>query len=255
MCLAVLEWRPGQAIPLRAVANRDEDRQRPTLALAPWPGTQLVGGRDLQAGGSWLAFDGRARFALLTNLRSPGPITGKRSRGELVARYLLGSQPATVYASDVAAHRGQYGPFNLLLGEQHSLLILSSADGVPRSLTAGIHCISNAAPGDEWPKCRLARDQMRDQGDRLESALTGHGILTDTRAAPDDSLPDTGLAREIERRLSAQTILGEGYGTRSRTHFLRDLEGSFRIAEEQLDAAGRVTALRELRMPREADPS
>ena len=55
MCPIVFAWRPSHDIPLVLAANRDEFYDRPSLPLAAWedaPG--IYGGRDLQAGGTWL---------------------------------------------------------------------------------------------------------------------------------------------------------------------------------------------------------
>ena len=68
MCLAVFSWQPGSATPLNLVANRDEFRQRPTQAMHWWPDRTLLAGKDLQAGGTWLGFNRRGYFALLTNI-------------------------------------------------------------------------------------------------------------------------------------------------------------------------------------------
>ena len=91
MCLIAFDHRPGEAMPLRLVANRDEFHARPSAALAPWddaPG--IVGGRDLEAGGTWLAVHRRGRFAAVTNVRDPGlgVPRGAPSRGALVRKAL-----------------------------------------------------------------------------------------------------------------------------------------------------------------------
>src|SRR5690554_5087803 len=86
MCLIAFDYRPGTAIPLRLVANRDEFHQRPAAPLAAWsdaPG--IIGGRDLEAGGSWLAVHRRGRFAAVTNVRDPALEVAAEapSRGQL----------------------------------------------------------------------------------------------------------------------------------------------------------------------------
>ena len=57
---------------------------RPASATAFWPDApQVLAGRDLAAGGSWMGVTRRGRFAALTNYRDPGLAGGRRSRGEL----------------------------------------------------------------------------------------------------------------------------------------------------------------------------
>ena len=52
MCLIVLRFDPAAEHPLLMVANRDEFHHRPTAPLAWWPDAPILGGRDLQAGGT-----------------------------------------------------------------------------------------------------------------------------------------------------------------------------------------------------------
>ena len=47
-------------------------------------------GRDLEAGGTWLGIGANGRFAALTNIRDPHQPPARKSRGELVARFLDG---------------------------------------------------------------------------------------------------------------------------------------------------------------------
>ncbi|MCE7896984.1 MAG: hypothetical protein DYH19_09470, partial [Gammaproteobacteria bacterium PRO8] len=55
MCLVAIAWRAHPRYPLIIVANRDEDHGRPAAPAAWWPdASQVFGGRDLRAGGSWL---------------------------------------------------------------------------------------------------------------------------------------------------------------------------------------------------------
>jgi uncharacterized protein with NRDE domain len=70
MCLIVFAWRPTHDIPLVLAANRDESYERPSLPLAAWEdAAEVYGGRDLQAGGTWLGIGSGGRFAALTNIR------------------------------------------------------------------------------------------------------------------------------------------------------------------------------------------
>ena len=51
---------------------------------------QVYAGRDLEAGGTWLGVGANGRFAALTNIRDPHQPPARKSRGELVARFLSG---------------------------------------------------------------------------------------------------------------------------------------------------------------------
>jgi hypothetical protein len=141
-------------------ANRDERHARPSEPAHWWPDApDVLGGRDLRARGTWLAVDRSGRLAAVTNFRdgsAPAPL----SRGALVADYLSGAQPLDEFAAALAARRNDYGPFSLLLREHGALRIVSNR-APPAELGAGVHAISNAAYGVEWPKVRSAREGMR----------------------------------------------------------------------------------------------
>ena len=56
MCLMVIALGQHAAFPFVLAGNRDEFHARPTLAAHHWddlPG--VIGGRDLEKGGTWLA--------------------------------------------------------------------------------------------------------------------------------------------------------------------------------------------------------
>lgn len=61
---------------------------RPTKALGWWEGGEILGGRDEEAGGTWLACTKDGKFAFLTNFREVQSIPQAKSRGELPVRFL-----------------------------------------------------------------------------------------------------------------------------------------------------------------------
>ena len=93
MCLIVFAWQTSKDYPLIVAANRDEFHQRPTQDAHWWPDRpEILAGRDLQAGGTWLAVGKHSRFAAITNYREPSFTKGQyRSRGELVTQFVAGT--------------------------------------------------------------------------------------------------------------------------------------------------------------------
>ena len=71
MCLIVLGIDAHADYPLIILANRDEFYNRPTKSLSLWPDTDFYAGKDLQAGGTWLAVSKNGKFAAITNIRDP----------------------------------------------------------------------------------------------------------------------------------------------------------------------------------------
>ena len=86
MCLLVIAWQVHPRYRLVVAANRDEFHERPTAAMAKWPAPDdIIAGRDLRAGGTWLAVD-RA--------------TTVRSRHELPRAAKTGTRCAVAWQSD-----------------------------------------------------------------------------------------------------------------------------------------------------------
>lgn len=242
MCLAVIDFQPERDVPVRVVANRDEFRERPAAPMHYWPSEQIYAGQDLQAGGTWMGADSRQRFALITNIR-PGYIgvKGDRSRGELVVDFLSGNDSIESFHHRISNDIASYGGFNLVLGNTQEVFWFSSDHPSGQWLQSGIHALSNDALNTPWPKVRLARTQMRQQGHQLDKGDIQHGILASISTAPDDQLPQTGVPLEWERQLSAQTIVGDQYGTRTRTHLILAHKGG-NLTEQQINARGEISA-------------
>lgn len=232
MCLIVFHWQPDAALPLQLWANRDEFRARPAAPTAFWPeAPQVLAGRDLTAGGSWLGVTRQGRVAALTNYRDPHLPPGLRSRGALVADFLAGHEPAADAARRIHAEAADYGGFNLLLGDGHALWITGHGDQAAQQVMPGWHGLSNARLDTPWPKLRqlLARAQTQVAIDDPEAQLA---LLGDITPAADAELPDTGVGLDMERLLSPVCIGTPVYGTRNST-WLR--VGRDEIIWEELD--------------------
>ncbi|WP_326823462.1 NRDE family protein [Streptosporangium sp. NBC_01756] len=111
MCTVVVSIDPDAEIPLILVGVRDEFTDRPWVPPAEhWPG--LLGGRDLQAGGTWLAVDPVARraAAIVNGHGVLAPEETRRSRGDLPLQAAAqGGLP------DLEPTR--YDPFHLILAD------------------------------------------------------------------------------------------------------------------------------------------
>nr|WP_240956265.1 NRDE family protein [Wenzhouxiangella sp. XN79A] len=234
--MIAFDWRPGTPRPLVLAANRDEFHARPTRALHWWPAPQgLLAGRDEQAGGTWLAVRRDGRFAALTNVRDPSAPAGERSRGALPVAALQAPSIAD-FVERVHRQRGDYGPFNLLVGDR-AVLWQVGTHTLPAEVPAGLHALSNHALDTPWPKSIRAVQRLEQAlADPEPATTTLLGLLDDRAAAPDEELPDTGVGVALERMLSAPFIVDERYGTRSSSALV--LDGSVRMAERIFDAAG-----------------
>lgn len=241
MCLIVLAWQADRRHRLVLAANRDEQRDRPAAPAHWWEDAPaIVGGRDLKAGGTWLGATRDGRFAAITNFRDPGEQRkAARSRGELVAGFLTGSQAPAGYLESVASRASAYQSFNLLVGDQHTLACLGSREGVVRTLAPGIHALSNHLLNTPWPKVRRAREALARALNADDESL--FALLADKTVPADAELPDTGVGLERERQLAPVLITGERYGTRASTVLRLGAEGG-RLEERTLDGRGEVVS-------------
>ena len=220
MCLILIAYRYDPGCELLVAANRDEFYQRPTAPLAFWDDApEVLAGRDLQAGGTWMGMTRGGRFAALTNYRDPDQLLPNAlSRGRLVSDYLQGGQTVSELLEWLPTVADRYNGFNLLLGD---------ATGLYNS---------------PWPKLKRGLARLRrlleDQPDPASEKLLE--ILTDRTPAPDHELPNTGIPLDWERWLSPIFIEAPGYGTRSSTVLRADQRGHVKITETNwADGTGR----------------
>ena len=247
MCLIAFAWKVHADYPLIVAANRDEWHDRPAAPAAWWSDhPNVLAGRDLKAGGTWLGVTRNGRFAALTNFRDPSDRkTDAPSRGQLVSDYLIGTMSAREYLLDLRERAGKYQGFNLLAGDMNSLHYFSSRIGEIIKVPPGVHALSNHTLNEPWPKVEKTRSAL---GEALQGKMPWkarqvaiYAILSDTTPAPDDALPDTGVGLEWERVLSPAMIVGEKYGTRCSTVVGMWANSEIHFAEHSLDATGIVS--------------
>ncbi len=221
MCLIAWNWQPDSATPLLLLANRDEFYARPALPLHWWDpasnGSQVLAGKDLQGGGTWLGVSRSGRLAALTNYRSmQAQRSDAPSRGELVAAFLHGDVSADAYLRQLANHCGDYNPFNLLVYDGQQLMGLESRNAKVLAKTPGLGAVSNADFQTPWPKLTQLRSGLASQSTAETHDLRRFlPLLHDRTVAPDAALPHTGVPLEMERVLSAAFIATASYGTRA----------------------------------------
>jgi uncharacterized protein with NRDE domain len=150
MCLLIALSRMVDGAPLVVAANRDEYLRRPAVSstVLREAGPRILGGRDLAAGGTWLAVNDTGVLAGLTNqpsgqLRDPS----KRSRGELPLMFAAYQDAATAVAEVTARlDPRRYNPCCLLVGDRTALFSVGLAGGdspVVRELRPGRYVLEN----------------------------------------------------------------------------------------------------------------
>ncbi len=239
MCLALfaLDVHPRYALVI--AANRDEFHAR-AAAPAAWWDEGWLAGRDLVAGGTWLAIDRTARWALVTNVRGGSPYNPDApSRGALVPAVLAGAAPPAASVAPIIGAATGHNGFNLVAGSGALACWGSNRAGTTRSLGPGIYGLSNAALDTPWPKVARTKAALGAWCMRADPDFAPlFAMLGDTRRAPDGELPATGIPLERERALSASFIVGDDYGTRCATVLAIDRDGGVRFVERTFDPRG-----------------
>jgi uncharacterized protein with NRDE domain len=240
MCIVALACGQHPRLPLVIAANRDEYHARPALPAMPWSEDAAVaGGRDLQAGGAWLAAHRDGRFAVVTNVRQAVAARGSRSRGEPVREFVTGSVAVGDFLATLAGHCRDYAPFNLVVGDAHGAWWLDGVNATHGRFEPGTHAFSNGPVHAAWPKCRGVAAAL-EQALRVEAPAVDAlmAALGDTSPAADAELPDTGVGIAMERFLSPIHIVGETYGTRASSVLALAVDGRHRLLERRFGPNG-----------------
>jgi len=245
MCILFISVRQHPDYPLIIAANRDEFHQRPTQAAEFWPGSpELLAGKDLKAGGSWMGVNKQGRIAALTNIRDPQNfVADKKSRGALVTDFLNTNVSPQSYEQQLAQTAELYNGYNLLFGDIKALQVFNSASKRCQTLEQGTWGLSNAALNSPWPKVSLGMQQLEDYCRQTPSPNSEDlfHLLQNQQKAAEENLPDTGVSRELEKQLSSIFIQGEEYGTRSSSILTLDSKNRLTWYDRVYDPQGQTT--------------
>jgi uncharacterized protein with NRDE domain len=172
MCTLIILRRPGHDWPVLIAANRDEMTDRPWQPPARhWPDrSDVVGGLDELAGGTWLAAnDTNVVAAVLNREGSLGPTTDKRSRGELVLD-AVDHPDAMVAAEALAGLDGRaYRSFNLIIADNQNAYWVRGTEASTvevQEIPQGLHMITSREL-DDTGSVRIGRflPMFRDAGE------------------------------------------------------------------------------------------
>jgi len=181
MCTVVVSLAPEAPVPLLLLGIRDEFTGRPWQPPARhWAGPDspawapLIGGRDEQAGGTWLAIHpGAPRVGCILNGRGQAaPPDRRRSRGELPLRAAAEGPQALKELHKAPDALARYDPFYLVCADTGSVLLLAwdGSQAVLTDLGPGTHMLTNA--GHMYPP---GRDNVEKPADE-KAARFGPGF-------------------------------------------------------------------------------
>ncbi|KAL3539150.1 hypothetical protein ACH5RR_002516 [Cinchona calisaya] len=261
MCIGVFIWKAHPLHPFLLLLNRDEYHNRPTIPLGWWEAeeddSQILGGRDALAGGTWLACTGDGRLAFLTNVRELYNSSSSqaqqqqppKSRGHLPVRFLQSQKSPREFADELVEEAGQYNGFNLIVADLSSVSMVyitnrPKAHGtVATEVSPGIHVLSNAKLDTPWPKAQRLEQSFKDLMDKYGEGEVplkemSEKLMKDTTKDDESKLPQI-YPPEWEYHLSsifvdAQTPTGR-YGTRSTSVLTVKTSGDITFFEKHLD--------------------
>jgi uncharacterized protein with NRDE domain len=247
MCVLAFAWQAHPRWRLVVAGNRDELHARPAAPLARWEEpSDVLAGRDLQSGGTWMGVSEQGRFVVVTNLRGFGtPAPDRVSRGQLVTDLLSGSGD---YGEPESADLAAFNPFNLIIADRAQARFLTNRPMASRSkLDHGIYGLSNGGLDEPWPKTMQLKACLLDW---IVADATAPEALLDALAI--ETLPDVGL-RPLQPSDAPQEpqdspifIRNPVYGTRCSTVVAIDAAGEGVITERRFTADG--TAAGETRL-------
>ncbi len=219
-------------------ANRDEFYARKTKHAHFWDDDEnILAGKDLVGGGSWMGVAKTGRLSMLTNFRDPHNIKDNApSRGELVLDFLKGRGNGASYLQGISQNGKEYNGFNLIAGTFDDLHYYGNyQEGVTR-IEPGIHGLSNALLNTEWPKTIKGKNKLGEIVKKVDlEPYQLFEALYDDIKAPDNELPNTGISREKESVLSPMFIKSPDYGSRCSTVILVDNEDNVQFLERTYD--------------------
>ena len=226
MCTILFSWKSSPDHPLILIANRDEFYERKTKNAHWWDDhPDVLGGRDLQAGGTWMGINRNGRFAAITNYRKFPLETYSTSRGDLVKNFLIKNDSADDFMNFLIENGQQYDGFNLLFGNPDKLFYFSNR-GPEAELKPSLYGLSNHLLDTPWPKVERGKELFHSTLKNSPDNESFFKILKDNQHVEDHLLPETGVGLEKERMLSPIYIESDNYGTRLSTVLTIDKKGN-----------------------------
>ncbi|MFZ2033124.1 MAG: NRDE family protein [Candidatus Dormiibacterota bacterium] len=220
MCTILLAWRCAPGAPIVLAANRDELIARPSAppgVLSESP--LIVGGRDLVAGGTWLAVSADGAICAVTN-RHPeegppvAPDPTRRSRGEIPVALLTAGR-ADVAAALRDLGPGRYNPVNVLWVDEDRALVAHVDDSGPVrvvELAPGPHVLTTRDVDDaKNPKVAMLSAGMQRvlaDGDGYREVVAGlRAMIADHTSASGSPVDAACIHGDVYGTVSASTVV------------------------------------------------
>jgi len=227
MCLLAVFFHAHPEAPVVIAANRDERYARAAEAMQVLRASapRIHGGRDVLAGGTWLAVNEHGVYAGVTNRPAPtGRDPSRRSRGELPLTLADHTRARDAVVAFQKTIRGsEYNPCWLLVGDRDALFyVVIGSHETPEieELSPGVHVLENRPLDPVSAKAEMIRRALLPArvwlGPTLLSEL--HGVLR-SHDVPATDRQEEGDADTSARpvQVHAACVHTTDYGTRSAT--------------------------------------
>lgn len=254
MCILFFAINQHPDYPVIICANRDEFHQRPTQIMHWWDSENtkktepnILAGKDLQAGGTWLGLNKYGGFSALTNFRNPSKIdNNKQSRGNLVLNALKHQQAKSLDSLEqqLLNSSPHYNGYNLVYGSLRNLNCFNNISNSIEPLDTGVHSLCNGKLDDIWPKMALgeqALSQAITKNDELDIDDLFRIMQSNQQALP-EHLPNTGISSEWEQLLSSIFIVSPEYGTRTTNIITLNSVGDIEVFDRSYNEQGEQTS-------------
>jgi uncharacterized protein with NRDE domain len=242
MCLIVLAYNYHPDYKLIFAANRDEFYERPSSPADFWKDEpSLLAGKDLKEGGTWCGITKNGRFAAITNYRDLKSIKKDAfSRGRIVKDYLTGISSPGLYSKGLKESADLYNSYSLVFGAKSELFFFSNQTKKLIKMEPGIHGLSNHLLDTPWFNVKRGKELLKRAVDKKDNFVDKlFELLADKTTSPEEELPDTGLSKDIEKKISSIFVESADYGTRSSTVILIDKKDNVIFMEKSLDTQNR----------------
>ena len=198
----------------------------------------IYGGKDPKTGATWLGMTETGKFAAITDLyhANEEKCRPSYSRAQLVLDYLLAKEDPEQFLEISREQRKRTMPFNLLLGDSHTLFYCCSAvSNMEVELSPGIHSVADDFMDSPMPKCNYINDQLEkrlyDNDLSNEEREELFDLLARPMRFPDDNLPHRGYEVGMERELSPIFLNLGDFGTVSSSIITQDKTGHVILSE------------------------
>ena len=235
MCLIAFNWNNHPTYKLILIANRDEFYHRKTRSVHFWEDNpNILAGKDLEAGGTWMGVSKKGKFTALTNYRDIANLkTEAPSRGMLTMDYLNNGQHPKDYLAEKAPDAKAYNGFNLLTGTSDELFYFSNYENKIRKLESGLYGLSNHLLNTPWYKVEKVKQKLSEsiQKNSIDVQILLN-LLNDPEKPEDSLVQQTGLPMDKEKMLSSMFIESPDYGTRCSSVLLIDYNNHVSFTEK-----------------------